>query len=401
MLFLHGSLPSFICSFTLCFEVTCGGISSHSITHTYTRCKFKYLHWPSSVFFSFFYMGCSRTFFHSYDCVLHRYRGIVFIDPSFCNPNIDPPSAKRKATAAAHPPAGAVAPASHPPPRVLRYNEESETAPSPKKTKTAPVGTSTPLADRSAAPTSTSTPKADLAAHADTHPPSTASETVDVEDSRQGKRRRMDEDEVPAARATLRKKVEILAPDSQEEAEDEPGQTEPSVDTLTLPHTTATTTATACTSAAARADVDQADEEEEDHADSADKARKAPKAPVKPTKEAWVGPDGTPVIEVVSLVVDRAANKKAKAAKTTDSGKKNFKTFRKGKRGGGVASIARRQVIDVVEADCVWTDEALREMDEENERYRQADEHAAAEEDFVPKEKAVSKPVDKSKRKRR
>ena len=206
---------------------------------------------------------------------------------------------------------------------------------------------------------------------------------------------------MPAARATLRKKVEILAPDSQEEAEDEPGQTEPSVDTLTLPHTTATTTATACTSAAARADVDQADEEEEDHADSADKARKAPKAPVKPTKEAWVGPDGTPVIEVVSLVVDRAANKKAKAAKTTDSGKKNFKTFRKGKRGGGVASIARRQVIDVVEADCVWTDEALREMDEENERYRQADEHAAAEEDFVPKEKAVSKPVDKSKRKRR
>jgi hypothetical protein len=204
---------------------------------------------------------------------------------------------------------------------------------------------------------------------------------VDDVSSPQDKRRRVHE-ETDSPRSsplkTASHKAVTLAPDSQ----DEDDEGEPAGDDSRTDNNLTRATAAS--------------------ANGSDKsASNLAAASAKPSaREAWTGADGTPVIEMANLVVRNTQNKKENSNSAAGK-KKNFKAFQKGKRGGGVASIARRQVIDVVEAEGEWTDEALKEMDIEHEKYREAEVAAAAEEDFVPRVKVASKAFDRSKRKRR
>jgi hypothetical protein len=136
----------------------------------------------------------------------------------------------------------------------------------------------------------------------------------------------------------------------------------------------------------------QPDEAEKDGDEESPAAAKSGKTESPVSAPVWDGPDGTPVIEFVDLVVNTAAKASRSAPKKLPNSRINFKVFRKGRGAATAPSSARRQVMEVVEMEGEWTPEALKEMEEENARYQKADAESVEDaEDFgegVPKSKS-------------
>lgn len=128
-------------------------------------------------------------------------------------------------------------------------------------------------------------------------------------------------------------------------------------------------------------DSQSGEEEDAGESNKAKLAKPSERPSEAQAREAWDGPDGTPMVEFIDLIVTNTT-KPRPAPQKLPGGRKNFKVFRKGGRAATDASTARRQVLEVTEAEGEWTSEALKEMEAETARYKKADAEAADDGEF-------------------